>query len=62
MNVWLEHRSGKFDSEKMSFRWEVHFKTDLKINKVGDVYWIQLAQNRVQWEALVNAAMNFRIP
>jgi hypothetical protein len=28
----------------------------------GDVDWIGLAQNRDRWRALVNAAMNIRIP
>jgi hypothetical protein len=28
----------------------------------GEMDWIQLAQNRDTWRALVNAAMNLRVP
>jgi hypothetical protein len=28
----------------------------------GDVDWIGLAQNRDRWRALVNSAMNLRVP
>jgi hypothetical protein len=28
----------------------------------GDVDWIGLAQDKYRWRALVNAAMNIRVP
>jgi len=29
---------------------------------MGDMDWIDLAQDRDRWRALVNAAMNIRLP
>jgi hypothetical protein len=43
-------------------RWEDNIKMDLQ--EVGGVCgdWMELAQNRDGWRALVNTVMNFRIP
>jgi hypothetical protein len=35
-------------------------KMDLRQICWGDMYWIYLAQDRVQWRALVNTVMNLR--
>jgi hypothetical protein len=31
-------------------------------NKMGDIDWLDLAQDRDRWQAVVNAAMNRRFP
>jgi hypothetical protein len=42
-------------------RWEVNIKMDLREIGIDVANWIQLAQDRVQWWALVNTIMNLRI-
>ena len=43
-------------------RWEDNFKIDLLEMGCGGMNWIDLAQDRDKWRALVNAAMNFLVP
>ena len=43
-------------------RWEDNIKTDLQEVGCGDMDWIELAEDRDRWWALVNAAMNLRVP
>jgi hypothetical protein len=43
-------------------RWVDNIKLDLR--KIGwdGMHWINLAQDRDQWRALVNTVMNLRVP
>jgi hypothetical protein len=42
-------------------RWEDNIKMDLREIRWDGVDWIGLAQDRVQWRAIVNTVMNFRV-
>ena len=43
-------------------RWEDNIKMALQEVGCGSMDWIELAQDRVRWWALVNAVMNLRVP
>jgi hypothetical protein len=42
-------------------RWEDNIKMDLQ-EVAGGMDWIEVAQYRDRWRALVNAVMNIRVP
>jgi hypothetical protein len=37
-------------------------KLDVRETGIDGTNWIQLAQDRVQWQACVNTVMNLRVP
>jgi len=43
-------------------RWEDNIRMDLQEVGCGDIDWIELAQDRDGWRALVNPAINLRVP
>ena len=53
---------GKRSLGRPRLRWEDNIKMDLQVVGLGDMDWIELAQYRDRWRALVNAVMNPRVP
>jgi hypothetical protein len=43
-------------------RWVDNIKMDLRVIGCDGMVWIDLAQDRDQWRALVNTVMNLRVP
>jgi hypothetical protein len=43
-------------------RWDDNIKADLQEVGCGDTDWIELAQDRDRWRALMNAVMYVRFP
>jgi len=54
---------GKRSLGRSGRRWEDNIKVDLQdVGCGGGVEWIELAQDRDSWRALVNAEMILRVP
>jgi len=51
---------GKRPLGRPRHRWEDNIKMDLR--EVGGGDWMELAQDRDKWRALVNTVMNHRVP
>ena len=49
-------------SGRPSRRWEDNIKMDVQEIECGGMDWIELAQDRDRWPALVTAVMNLRVP
>jgi len=43
-------------------RWEDNIKTDLQEVGEGFGEWMEMAQDRERWRAVVSTVMNFRVP
>jgi len=60
--VLVEKPKGKRPLGRPRCVWEDNVKMDLQEVGCGDMDWIELAEDRDQWRALVNGVMNLQVP
>jgi hypothetical protein len=53
---------GKRPLGRPRYRWEDNIKVDLQEVGCGGMDWIELAQDRGRWQALVDVVMNLQVP
>jgi hypothetical protein len=53
---------GKRPLGRSSRRWVDNIRMDLGEVEWGDMDWIDLAQDRNRWRAVVNSVLNLRVP
>jgi hypothetical protein len=60
--VLVGRPEGRRPLGRLKLRWEDNIKRELQ--EVGGGYgdWMERAQDRDRWRALVSTAMNFRVP
>jgi hypothetical protein len=60
--VLVGRPEGKRPLGRPRHRWEDNIKMDLREIGINGANWIQLAQDRIQWQAFVNTVMNLWVP
>jgi len=59
--VLVGKTEGRRPLGRLRRKWEENITTDLQEVGCGGMDWIELAQDRDTWRALVNAVMNIRV-
>jgi len=59
--VLVEKPEGKRRLGRHRHRWEDNIKMDFQEVGCGGMDWIEVAQDRDRWRALVNEVMNLRV-
>jgi hypothetical protein len=62
MHILVGKPEGKRPLGRPRCRWVGNIKMDLRETGWGSMDWIDLAQDRNKWRALVNTVMNLRVP
>jgi hypothetical protein len=60
--IFIGKPEGKRSLERPRCRWEDNININLREIWLEGVDYIQLAQDRDRWRALVNTVMNLRVP
>jgi hypothetical protein len=60
--ILVGKREGKRPLGRPKHTWEDNIKLDLRYLEWGGMGWIDLAQDRDQWRAVVSMVMNLRVP
>jgi hypothetical protein len=60
-NVLVGKSEGKRPLGRPRRRWKDGIRMDLGMIGWGSVEWLQLAQDRDRWRAVVNTVMNLRV-
>jgi hypothetical protein len=62
MGFWWGNLRGKRPFGRPRQRWKDNIKVDLHEVGCGGMDWIELAEDRGRWWALVNVEMNHQVP
>ena len=60
--ILVAKSEGKRPLGRLRSRWEDNIKMFLLEVGCGDMDWIELAQDRDRWRALVSTVINLRVP
>ena len=61
-NYIIKHTLTHITLDRPKRRWEDNTKMDLQELGCGEMDWIELAQDKDRWRALVTAAMSLLVP